>query len=191
MSTGKSNGKAPAQVLEVGRNGHKPLDALPGEVPLALEGDREELKTASWSVIKATSPTEEDAAPVRDRRRLARKQELAIGLLVQGKTVTDVAREVEVDRSTIHRWLNDSSFRLRLAGCREQLLNSMLDQQLLAGRMATAKLMDLIESQDERVALRAATVLYTGAQRAYNLIDLQKRIERVEQNLQMWWGKDV
>ena len=182
MSTGKSNGKAPPQVLKVARNGHKPLDALLGEVPLALEGDREELKTASWAVVEATSPTEEDAAPVRDRRRLARNQDLAIGLLVQGKTVTDVAREVEVDRSTIHRWLNDSSFRLRLAGCREQLL---------AGRMATAKLMDLIESQDERVALRAATVLYTGAQRAYNLIDLQKRIERVEQNLQMWWGKEV
>ena len=98
MSTGKSNGTAPAQVLEVARNGHKPLGALPGELPPTLEGDREELKTASWAVIKATSPTEEDAAP--------------------------------------------------------------------AGRMATAKLMDLIESQDERVALRAATVLYTGAQRA-------------------------
>ena len=124
---------------------------------------------------------------VRDRRGVARKQELAIGLLVQGKTVTDVAREVEVDRSTIHRWLNDSSFRLRLAVCREQLLNSMLDQQLLAGRMANAKLMDLLESQDERVALRAATVLSTGAQRAYQLIDQQKRIERLEQNLQMYY----
>ena len=87
MSTGKSNGTAPAQVLEVARNGHKPLDALLGEVPPALEGDREELKTANWVVVEATSPTEEDAAPVRDRRGVARNQELAIGLLVQGKTV--------------------------------------------------------------------------------------------------------
>jgi len=124
---------------------------------------------------------------VRGRQRLIRRQHQAVGLLVQGMTVTDVARELGVDRSTIHRWLNDSDFRLKLEARREELLTSMLDQQLLASRMATTKLIELLESEDERVALRAAIILYSGGQRIYHFADLKKRIELLENNMQIYY----
>jgi transposase-like protein len=133
----------------------------------------------------------EDTEPVRDDQRLIPRQHQAVGLLVRGMTVTDVARELGVHRSTIHRWLDDPDFRLKLEARREELLTSMLDQQLLASRMATTKLIELLESEDERVALRTAIILYSGGQRIYYFADLKKRIELLENNMQIYYGGKV
>jgi hypothetical protein len=49
--------------------------------------------------------------------------------------------------------------------------------------MATAKLVESMESSQEGIALRAAIELYRGSLRAYHTIDERKRIERLEDNL--------
>jgi len=194
MSAARSNGTGPQQVLDVGGNGDKPWTVSAQEVFVAPEGEELKARQRKGDGLgprQETRPAAEDAEPLRERRRHALMQDRAIGLLVQGKTVTDVAQEVGVDRSTIHRWLNDSDLRLKLEARREELIGGMLDQQLLAARMATVKLMELLESSDEGVVLRAAIALYGGGQRAYNFMDLRKRIERVESNLQMYYGWGV
>ena len=129
--------------------------------------------------------------PVEARRRSERlkvKQILAVDLLASGTTVSKTAREVGVDPSTIHRWLNDPVFMAELEDRRQELLDSMLDQHLLAGRMATAKLVESMESSEEGIALRAATELYRGSLRAYHTIDERKRIDRLEDHLKIIYG---
>lgn len=49
----------------------------------------------------ATVETDEGLSPVQER---------ALDALLGGKTVTEAAREVEVDRSTVHRWRNHPIF---------------------------------------------------------------------------------
>ena len=129
--------------------------------------------------------------PVEAQRRSERlkfKQILAVDLLASGTTVSKTAREVGVDPSTIHRWLNDPVFMAELEDRRQELLDSMLDQHLLAGRMATAKLVESMESSEEGIALRAATELYRGSLRAYHTIDERKRIDRLEDHLKIIYG---
>jgi len=124
--------------------------------------------------------------PVEAQRRSERlklKQTLAVDLLASGMTVSEAARQLGVDRSTIHRWRNDPVFLSELEDRRQELVESMLDQHLLAGRMATAKLVESMESSQEGIALRAAIELNRGGQRAYQSIDERKRIERREDNL--------
>ena len=124
--------------------------------------------------------------PVEAQRRSERlkvKQTLAVDLLATGMTISETARQIVVDRATIHRWLNDPVFMAELEDRRQELLDSMLDQHLLAGRMATAKLVESMESPEEVIALRAAIELYRGSLRAYHTIDERKRIERIEDNL--------
>ncbi len=67
----------------------------------------------------------------------------------------------------------------------------MLDQHLLASRMATAKLMQLMESSDDHVALRAAAILYASGLRAYQFMDVRKRIEKLEDNMGIVYGFKV
>ena len=112
--------------------------------------------------------------PVEAQRRSERlkfKQTLAVDLLASGMTVSETARKVDVNRRTIQRWFDDPVFMAELEDRRQELLDSMLDQRLLAGRMATAQLMQSMESPEEGIALRAATELYRGSLRAYRTID--------------------
>jgi hypothetical protein len=71
---------------------------------------------------------------------------------------------------------------------RQELIDSMLDQRLLASRMATAKLVESMESSNEAIALRAAIELFREGLRAYRTIDERKRIERLEDHLKIIYG---
>ena len=124
----------------------------------------------------------------RRRERLKFKQTLAVDLLASGMTVSETARKVGVDRRTIYRWYEDPVFMAELEDRRQELLDSMLDQHLLAGRMATAKLVQSMESSEEGIALRAATELYRGSLRAYHTIDERKRLERLEDHMKIIYG---
>ena len=127
----------------------------------------------------------------RSSERRKYRQAVAVELLASGMTISDVARQLEVDRSTVHRWLNDPIFVAELEARRDEIVESMLDQHLLASRMATAKLMKLMDSDNELVALRAAATLYAGGQRAYQFMDVRKRIERLEDNMGIVYGFKV
>ena len=127
----------------------------------------------------------------RSSERRKYKQAMAVELLASGMTVTEVARQLGADPSTLHRWLNDPLFVAELEARRDELIDAMLDQHLLASRMATAKLMKLMDSDNEQVALRAAATLYAGGQRAYQFMDVRKRIERLEDNMGIAYGFKV
>ncbi len=129
--------------------------------------------------------------PVEAQRRSERlkfKQILAVDLLASGTTVSETARKVDVDPRTIYRWYHDPVFMAELEDRRQELLDSMLDQHLLAGRIATTKLLQAMESPNEGIALRAATELNRGSLRAYRAIDERKRIERLEDHLKIIYG---
>jgi transposase-like protein len=178
------------------RDGHEPhLNSAEGDGPTrasangslstlaeSLEGVRERLglPRREWPV---------EAERSSERRRY--KQAIAVELLASGMTVTEVAKKLGVDPSTVHRWLNDSFFVAELEARRDELIDAMLDQHLLASRMATAKLMKLMDSDNEQVALRAAATLYAGGQRAYQFMDVRKRIERLEDNMGIVYGFKV
>ena len=129
--------------------------------------------------------------PVEAQRRGERlkfKQTLAVDLLVSGMTVSETARKVGVDPRTIYRWYYDPVFMAELEDRRQELLDSMLDQRLLASRRATAKLVEAMESPNEGIALRAAVELSREGLRAYRTIDERKRIERLEDHMKIIYG---
>ena len=97
-------------------------------------------------------------------------------------------RLVDVNRRTIQRWYDAPVFMAELEDRRQELLDSMLDQHLLAGRMATAKLMQSMESSEEGIAFRAAVELSREGLRAYHTIDERKRIDRLEDHLKIIYG---
>ncbi len=129
--------------------------------------------------------------PVEAQRRSERlkfKQILAVDLLASGTTVKETGRMVDVDPRTIYRWYHDPVFMAELGDRRQELLDSMLDQHLLGGRMAIVKLMEAMESPNEGIALRAATELNRGSLRAYRTIDERRRMERLEDHLKIIYG---
>jgi hypothetical protein len=106
-------------------------------------------------------------------------------------TITGAAKQLGVHRCTIHRWRNDPIFVAELEARRSELADSLLDLHMLGNRIGLGKLLELSESTDDSLALRAATTLVNSGQRAYQSIDEKKRIERLEDNMGLVHGFKV
>ena len=138
------------------------------------------------SVPNTPSQTAVDADNGRDDASrndgLDGKKVQAIALMVRGVSVVEVAASVEVHRSTIHRWLAEAAFLRELSNRREEFLDRTFNLQACGSSLAAMKLIELLDSQDEKVALRAAQTLVV-AERTFVLIDQERRIRRLEDNL--------
>jgi len=156
--------------------------------------DEESVSTAAIAAVQRFTgqvgpPRREwpvEAERASDRRKF--KQSMAVELLASGKGVTAIARELQVVPSTIHRWLQDPVFLGELEARRDEIVEGLLDHQLLGARVAVVKLMELMESSNEQVSLRAAIALQSAGLQAYQLIDVRKRVERIEDNLGMFFS---
>ncbi len=205
------NGRKPmtgtTPLVELQEDGSaKPLDTVTAKSRAASPpaGPTDEASTADAPVeVGASSAIEavrrfrgQVGPPQRDwpleaqsrSERLKFKQILAVDLLASGMTVSETARKVGRDRGTIYRWFDDPVFMAELEDRRQELLDSMLDQHLLAGRMATDQLVQLMESPEKGIAVRAAIELYRGSLRAYRTIDERKRMDRLEDHLKIIYG---
>jgi Helix-turn-helix of insertion element transposase len=91
-----------------------------------------------------------------EMQQLDPRQLRAVDLLVEGKTDTQVAAEIEVDRSTVWRWRKrDPFFRAELARRRDELWNAS-GERLRALRL---RAFDAIDDALDRGDWRAAVAL--------------------------------
>jgi len=122
------------------------------------------------------------------RNGLDARKERALVLVGEGRSVTEVAASLEIDRSTVHRWLRDPEFQRELSEHREEFLERTLDLQVYAATVAVHRLMELVESENENTALRAAQTL-AGLAKTYMLMDQERRIRRLEDNLSFYFDR--
>lgn len=91
---------------------------------------------------------------------LSEEQLQAIPLIVEGKSDTEVAESIGKARETVNRWRNrDNAFKTAL----EEASKSHYDSQIAALTARTQKALSvldgLLESDDEKIRLQAATLL--------------------------------
>jgi hypothetical protein len=67
----------------------------------------------------------------------------------------------------------------------------MLDLHVLGNRIGMGKLLELVESSNDSLAIRAAIALVNSGQRAYQFIDEKKHVERLEDHLGILGGFKV
>ncbi|NJP07920.1 MAG: helix-turn-helix domain-containing protein [Chloroflexaceae bacterium] len=98
-------------------------------------------------------------------------QEQAITYLIMGYTISDVARTINVNRSTIYRWLRDSHFvalyNQRRAECWDHLRNAIFG----LGSICLDGLRELLQHANPSVRLRTIMVFF----KALGLLDRNAR----------------
>ena len=109
------------------------------------------------------------------------KRARAVALMLEGRPVKEVAATLKVHRGTVHRWRADPEFEHELSLRRDEFVQKTFGLQVYASTLAVHKLTELLDSHDERVALRAAQTL-AMLERSYVLMDQERRIRRLEDN---------
>jgi len=80
-------------------------------------------------------------------------QERAIDLLVSGVTISETARQIEVGRNTMHRWLRDPVFREEYEARRSEVKEAGLNEMIGLVGDSVAALKKAIQAGDDKAAL--------------------------------------
>lgn len=113
----------------------------------------------------------------------ARQQKLLIEL-VKNPDIQAAAREAGVGRSTAYRWLEDSAFAAELTRLRDQAMKEALDSVKALTTRAAMELVGLLDTQDERLRRMLCNDILGHAIKVRELEDVERRLARLERNLQ-------
>jgi hypothetical protein len=114
----------------------------------------------------------------KNRKLVIGKRLQAIRLLVLGHSVTEVADKLNVDRSTVHRWLIDPDFQQELAKRQGELTDKTLGLYAYASLQAIRKLVEMLDEDDERIVYLVARLLVPTMGRVS--VTHERRIRRLE-----------
>jgi len=95
-------------------------------------------------------------------------------------TLPAAAQEVGVAEKTLKRWMREDSFAQEFAKARREFLELALARLQRASGQATTKLMELLDAEDDKLALRAALGILGQAVKGAETMDVLARLEALE-----------
>ena len=131
------------------------------------------------------SPEVPKTPPEPDLRKDRARRDQAALLLASGASVAHAATAACVDRRTIARWQRHESFRHRIAEARAEMFARSVGLLAAAQGKAVARLIALIDSKNDIVALSASKTVVEMGHRLHGesaLAELKERLVRVEAN---------
>src|SRR5262245_56298361 len=107
--------------------------------------------------------------------------EILAAALATGATIEAAARQANVSERTAKRRLTEASFRQRVSDLRAAMLERTTGVLVSFTTFAAARLRQLAESTNERVALGACVALLDQAVRLREGSELEERLRRLEE----------
>ena len=118
--------------------------------------------------------------------KLTPKQERALLALLDCGEIKKASATAGVNEATLWRWLQTSAFQTRYRAARRQLVEAAIGQLQSDCTIAVRVLREVAEDREAPASSRvaAAKTIIEQSVSAIQLIDLQERIERLEQTLE-------
>ena len=102
--------------------------------------------------------------------------------IARGQNVKTAAKETGVGLRTLHRWLaEDPAFRQRVNELREGLFSQAAGRLSDLAGQATETLGGLLRSEDEKVRLQAARIIFEAAGNFRQMTEVSARLATLEQ----------
>lgn len=111
---------------------------------------------------------------------LTQQQQRAINALLVSPSLTAAAKSTGVARKTLYRWMEDPAFRAALDAAESEVLDGVSRRLLALAEKAADKLDALLDSSNDNVRLRAASVTLDILMRLRELRDVERRLTELE-----------
>ncbi len=118
---------------------------------------------------------------------LSQRQLNALPIIASAPTLSDAAREAEIARSTLNRWMEDHRFRDELVRLRQEaaeMARSELQELMLFSVSVLADAMQNAASHDVRI--RAARTALSFGMQLNEMKKLQDEVETLRDALKIW-----
>ena len=144
-------------------------------------------KPESNPATEAKSDTMQQNATENDSSALTPRQRKALPIVVSSTSLAQAARDADIHRATLHRWMEDDKFREELVRLREEaaeLARSELQELMLHSVGVLADAMQNAPSHDVRV--RAARTALSFGMQLNEMKKLNHEIETLRDALDIW-----
>ena len=115
-----------------------------------------------------------------ETNQLSRKQIRAIPYIVGAKNLEEARSLASVSKETLWRWQKQPAFRAALEAARERVISEALERLKSGITRAVDVLMEMMESADGSLKIRAAERILEHFWRVKELQELEIRLKRVE-----------
>jgi hypothetical protein len=114
---------------------------------------------------------------------LTPRQALALPYLASASSLAEGARNANIGRTTLNRWLSNREFRSRLVSLRSDSVALAHNELQALMIKATLVLSEAMEDPDLNVRVRAARTALYVAMRVNEATELRKRMETIDDSL--------
>lgn len=112
-----------------------------------------------------------------------RREAVALAL-AKGMTIADASRDTGVGERTIYNWRQEADFKARVQEARRELFDAASGRLSDLGGKAASRLGELVESDNDAVALGACRTVLEYGLRLREVLDLEGRIAALEADRQ-------
>ena len=121
---------------------------------------------------------------MQENERLQPKQLKAITSLLSHPTMREAAKDCGISETTLWRWLNDEAFQAAYRQARRQVVEQAMSELQAACSDAVATLRKNLNCGAANVEVSAAKTILDQAVKAIELVDMEERLEQLEQWLE-------
>jgi len=107
----------------------------------------------------------------------------AIELLASGVAIGECADQVGVSSRSIFNWLDDDEFKRLLKARESEIIERLNTRLIMASEKALTVLLDGLESRDERIRIRSASIINSSFLKAIEVHDLYDHIDRINEKI--------
>ena len=115
-----------------------------------------------------------------EKFHLSAKQVAALECLARNPNVEQCAAIIGRAKTTVYSWLAKEEFRIKLSECRTEVLDEAIDQIKCHTRQAIQKIAELVQSDNDTLALKASTYLLDKALEIKAVQEFETRIIQLE-----------
>ena len=123
-----------------------------------------------------------------EQPELTDRQRRVIAFLLDSPSTEEACRRAKINKTTVYEWLKDERFRHELQRQRDTITQHALDTLKSSIGKAAETLVKHLDSEDERISIRAAESIIEFSQKALEHEQLEKRIEALEARLDQQRG---
>jgi len=107
----------------------------------------------------------------------------AIELLSSGMAIGECADQVGVSARSIYNWLEDDAFYKLLRRRESEKIKRLNAKYIMASEKALRVLLEGLESRDERLRIRSASIIKSSMAKAIEIYDLYDHIDRINEKI--------
>jgi hypothetical protein len=118
-----------------------------------------------------------------EKAKLTTKQAKAIPIVLAAKTYEEGCKLAQVSKSTFYSWMQEETFTAEFNRQRNEIVEAAFSLIAQNIEKAVSTLVGLLDTSDDRVKRLTANDIIGHFLKRRELVDLEERIERIEQRL--------